>query len=694
MKNRDFKRKIFIKEQIGITLIALVITIVVLLILAGVTVNTLFNDNGIINSASNSSNKYKMQVIKEQIETEKTNWEAERVSDDTKKIEDFFSALEKAGIINNVTEDISKPETTVDGENEISKYEITTKEGYIVEIIITKKSNEIAIVIGNIEESNNPLPKIEILEIQGTDNSITVKVKVSRIGNGKLTYLYKLHNVEQWTEAKKTTENELEITGLEKGKIYDVKVVAQNENGEKEAKKSIRTGKLETGTITASTPTWSNGTASITLSTTSNFDIQYQINSLSESGWKNYTSTGITEIENNATIYTRLTDGVNYGEEASISIKDEIIPKEANVVFSEQTVKINKEMTVTVTLKDNESGIDLSRSKWIFNQTSTAIGTSENSYDNTFTSITEILKMTPTSTGNWYLHILSTDKAGNVKETIKGTVKAEVFPEEYTWTQNKTIVIGTPKEGGNNITYEVGDDYKYDCGIASYKASWGYEWEVLGAENGKLLIVSSGFVGTLELLGKYGYTSGVRRLNAMCEPYGTNARSINVDDINRITGYDPNNPGDGKKYNLGEWGEYGSKVTYTASGSTATNGKTYTGSITYEHPDGRIIGTNDVTSITVTSTRYEYYPNTLTTSATGETKGIELASKAYQMILGPYRYGAYWLASSYMHASSSASWFGLFRISDNGSVYTESLGDTNNKNIRNVHLSVRAVVSL
>jgi type II secretory pathway pseudopilin PulG len=39
------------KRKNGITLIALVITIIVLLILAGVTILALFGDNGIINKA-------------------------------------------------------------------------------------------------------------------------------------------------------------------------------------------------------------------------------------------------------------------------------------------------------------------------------------------------------------------------------------------------------------------------------------------------------------------------------------------------------------------------------------------------------------------------------------------------------------------------------------------------------------------
>ena len=43
----------------GITLIALVVTTVVLLILAGVSINVLFSDSGIIKRAKDSQNKWK-----------------------------------------------------------------------------------------------------------------------------------------------------------------------------------------------------------------------------------------------------------------------------------------------------------------------------------------------------------------------------------------------------------------------------------------------------------------------------------------------------------------------------------------------------------------------------------------------------------------------------------------------------------
>lgn len=52
----------------GITLIALVVTIVILLILAGITINLVFSDNGIIKKAQEAANKTQEAVENEQAE--------------------------------------------------------------------------------------------------------------------------------------------------------------------------------------------------------------------------------------------------------------------------------------------------------------------------------------------------------------------------------------------------------------------------------------------------------------------------------------------------------------------------------------------------------------------------------------------------------------------------------------------------
>ena len=49
-KCKKISNKSLFKKQQGITLVALVITIIVLLILAGITIGTLSGDNGILNN--------------------------------------------------------------------------------------------------------------------------------------------------------------------------------------------------------------------------------------------------------------------------------------------------------------------------------------------------------------------------------------------------------------------------------------------------------------------------------------------------------------------------------------------------------------------------------------------------------------------------------------------------------------------
>lgn len=70
MKKQKSKinRKEKIKQEKAITLIALVITIIVLLILAGVAIATLVGENGILTKAKEASNEYKESEIKEELE--------------------------------------------------------------------------------------------------------------------------------------------------------------------------------------------------------------------------------------------------------------------------------------------------------------------------------------------------------------------------------------------------------------------------------------------------------------------------------------------------------------------------------------------------------------------------------------------------------------------------------------------------
>ena len=66
-------------KQNGITLIALVITIIVLLILAGVTIATLTGENGILTRATDAKEQTEIASVKEQAQLDITNWVAEEL---------------------------------------------------------------------------------------------------------------------------------------------------------------------------------------------------------------------------------------------------------------------------------------------------------------------------------------------------------------------------------------------------------------------------------------------------------------------------------------------------------------------------------------------------------------------------------------------------------------------------------------
>ena len=66
-KRKNSKRLLrMIKKQVqGITLIALVVTVIVLLILAGVAINLTVGDNGLFRRAENAANIWQMAEINE-----------------------------------------------------------------------------------------------------------------------------------------------------------------------------------------------------------------------------------------------------------------------------------------------------------------------------------------------------------------------------------------------------------------------------------------------------------------------------------------------------------------------------------------------------------------------------------------------------------------------------------------------------
>lgn len=89
------------KKNKGITLIALVITIIILIILAGVSVSVLFNQDGIITKAKQAQKSTEISKITEQLELEKENYLLEN-EEKTLTLEGYIDYIINKGIVDNI----------------------------------------------------------------------------------------------------------------------------------------------------------------------------------------------------------------------------------------------------------------------------------------------------------------------------------------------------------------------------------------------------------------------------------------------------------------------------------------------------------------------------------------------------------------------------------------------------------------
>ncbi|MBR1803258.1 MAG: hypothetical protein IJ777_04810, partial [Clostridia bacterium] len=105
MKKQFLKQtKHVAKKNTGITLIALVVTIVVLLILASVTIQMVFSDNGIIKRAQGAADAQKEAQDKDSLTTMMAGYEVEKLTS-SKSLLDYFTEQKTQGEISNVTAD-------------------------------------------------------------------------------------------------------------------------------------------------------------------------------------------------------------------------------------------------------------------------------------------------------------------------------------------------------------------------------------------------------------------------------------------------------------------------------------------------------------------------------------------------------------------------------------------------------------
>ena len=326
---------------------------------------------------------------------------------------------------------------------------------------------------GNEPEDTTP-PTVEVEIERTTSNSITINVIATDNESGMIdtpTYTYYIKKSTESTYEEKSSNNTSShiFTDLTQETTYDIKVEVAGDNAgntgtatAQATTKKVISG-LEQGAITFGGTTWNNNKASVTVSTNTSYTIEYQVNSIAGT-WTTIANGGtVSNLNHGDTVYARLTDGTNAGDYASTSIVDGIAP----------TVTVNKGATtsnsiaVSVTASDSQSGMasSLTYTYYIKKSTESAYTqkASNSSSSYTFTGLTQ------GTSYNIKVEVIG-DKAGNkgtgtvtgtTSTVTSGTVTGAITFGSTTWSSNKA-----------RITISTNTSYTIEYQVNSIAGTW------------------------------------------------------------------------------------------------------------------------------------------------------------------------------------------------------------------------------
>lgn len=464
----------------GITLIALVVTLVVLLILAAISINFLVGDNGIFKTAREVEEQQKIAEWQEKLELAKLPVYAK--NEGKFNLDDYLEQIVQDGITSE--EDIVK--------NDDGSYEITTDDGYIFEIIpVPDSKNPTDVEIGYVGTEDGP----RIRNIKVTDrttNSISVEVEVANAEGATYKYEYRKEGEDDnsWKLAEESKNNTCNIIGLAGNQIYDIKVTVTTKEGSTNKITSDRTGELEVGTIEFEEYVWQgDGTASIAIRNNSldpSYHLEYRIGVDGE--WTEIASgQEITGLMHGQTIYGRLYDGVNEASPANVEILDKGKPI-ISIEAPSGSITTNSITVNVLSTQDNESGMPSSPSytyyiKKTVEGDTAYVAKQTNSTNTTFT-FTSLIQGT-----SYDVKVETKDHAGNVGSDTVTNITTKTMPGGDTGLEQGAISFGSQSWDANSHTASVTVDTN-----TSYKI----EYQVNAtAENGWKEIAKGGTISNL-----------------------------------------------------------------------------------------------------------------------------------------------------------------------------------------------------
>ena len=357
----------------GITLIALVITIIILIILAGVSINVVFNQGDLFGKANNAVEKWNNKIAEEENLISTIFGELQGDEEEVEITDNVeFSGVPESWTQESITVTISHPNIPEGYEIQykIGEGEWTTGESVVIEqngIIYGRLYNgttddAAAENTKNITIIDKDVPTAPTgIESSATTNSITVQASGGTDSiSGVMGYQYSTNGT-SWTGTIAEGES-YTFSGIKAG--TEVTIYARTVDNAGQTSTTYQeivntTGVEENVTLTSSIAegTWTSGDVTVTLShgsIPSGYEIQYKV------GSGNWTAgTSVTVAQNNTTVTGRLYNATLDDEIAVNSVTitniDKTAPTAPTGIESSAT-------TDSITVKasgatDRESGI-------------------------------------------------------------------------------------------------------------------------------------------------------------------------------------------------------------------------------------------------------------------------------------------------------------------------------------------------
>ncbi len=357
---------------------------------------------------------------------------------------------------------------------------------------------------------NNTAPTVTASATNALSLTFTQKDVNAGINTSTKAYQYKLSTEQNWP-ANWTNINSnvdtVSISGLKSNTKYDVRTRVNDTLGNgltNSLSNSATTKDITTPTINLSkSDGWTNQSITATINyPTTGLTNEYYIKTGNDISWKTATGSPMTQtIGQNCTIGARTRDASNNEKVATKQVTniDTSNPNEATITLSGTSVKKGEKLTARVQQSDNTggSGISISNCKWEFKAQASVLGTSSASYSNTFSSADETINLPTSTTGEYYLHVLSVDRAGNKKEKISS--KVTIKPATETAKELANQVKGTDASGKGSI---IGSKV---TGLKTSSACQSLEWLIFDVDSENIYLISKNFIkGGMFPKGPYG----------------------------------------------------------------------------------------------------------------------------------------------------------------------------------------------